>query len=222
MKTIAMVVLMVLLASPLVVLSQDTLELSGLRAKGVQSSWSINLPNANKKLVQRVWADYARSHFNSRPKYDRKAKEFVAEGAQVSEISGYPIDLVSRTTQMGNSVQFLLQVDMQGAMLERSISPRRAAGTDLILEDFAREVEREKVRLHLKDEEKNMRKLEYELKALKNANIRYHREIEFAEERIKRAKENIIKNEKDQEAAVRRIENQIKVLEAVKRQLQSI
>ena len=88
-----------------------------------------------------------------------------------------------------------------------------------ILEDFAREVEREKVRLQVEEEEKNLNRLEGDLRQLKNANIRYHREIEFAEARIKKAKENIIKNEKDQVGAAQRIEAQLQALEAVKRLL---
>ncbi|MBK7478182.1 MAG: hypothetical protein IPI11_20025 [Haliscomenobacter sp.] len=88
-----------------------------------------------------------------------------------------------------------------------------------ILEDFAREVEREKIRLQIEEEEKNLNRLENDLRQLKNAKIRYHREIEFAEARIQKAKENIIKNEKDQVGAAQRIEAQIQALEAVKRLL---
>ncbi|MBK8655705.1 MAG: hypothetical protein IPN20_17755 [Haliscomenobacter sp.] len=188
-------------------------------SKGLRSNLSITLPDVKKKLIDRVWSNYTRSRFDSRAKYDRKAKEFIAAGAKVNAVAAYPVNLVSRSSQLGSGVQFHLWIDMQGAFLSREVSPRRMSDAYSILEDFAREVEREKVRLQVEEEEKNLNRLEGDLRQLKNANIRYHREIEFAEARIKKAKENIIKNEKDQVGAAQRIEAQLQALEAVKRLL---
>ncbi|MBK8044177.1 MAG: hypothetical protein IPK21_16920 [Haliscomenobacter sp.] len=143
----------------------------------------------------------------------------MPQGAKVNAVASYPVNLVSRSSQLGSGVQFHLWIDMQGAFLSREVSPRRMSDAYSILEDFAREVEREKVRLQVEEEEKNLNRLEGDLRQLKNANIRYHREIEFAEARIKKAKENIIKNEKDQVGAAQRIEAQLQALEAVKRLL---
>lgn len=229
MKTIAITVLLVLFFVPVVAQEEQkeqTREEQVLNSssqlvmsKGLHSNLSINLPDVKKKLIDRVWSNYTRSRFDSRARYDRKAKEFKAEGAKVNAVASYPVNLVSRSSQLGSGVQFNLWIDMQGAYLSRDVSPRRMSDAYSILEDFAREVEREKIRLKIEEEEKNLNRLKNDLRQLKNANIRYHREIEFAEARIKKAKENIIKNEKDQVGAAQRIEAQIQALEAVKRLL---
>ncbi|MBK6950199.1 MAG: hypothetical protein IPH16_20855 [Haliscomenobacter sp.] len=115
-----------------------------IMSKGLRSNLSINLPDVKKKLIDRVWSNYTRSRFDSRAKYDRKAKEFVAEGAKVNAVASYPVNLVSRSSQSGSGVQFHLWIDMQGAFLNREVSPRRMSDAYAILEDFAREVERER------------------------------------------------------------------------------
>ncbi|MDX2069349.1 MAG: hypothetical protein SFV55_13065 [Haliscomenobacter sp.] len=91
-----------------------------------------------------------------------------------------------------------------------------------MLTDFAREVRREQTRLELVAEEKNLKKMESQLRALKNANTRYHQEIKQAEERIAKAKSNISQNEKDQVDTQKKLQDQQKMVEAVKRKMSSI
>jgi phage-related tail protein len=92
----------------------------------------------------------------------------------------------------------------------------------MILNDFVLEIEREKTRIHLKEEQKQLSQLERDLRKLKAANDRYYREIEMAKERILRMEENIIKNEAEQIEAVERIGQQQEVVKTVKSDLDRI
>jgi hypothetical protein len=57
---------------------------------------------------------------------------------------------------------------------------------------------------------------------LKSDNQRYLREIKYSEDRIRKAKESIIKNETDQQQAQQRILNQQKALENAKKLMSKI
>lgn len=191
-------------------------------SRGMRSSLTIELPEVDRKLVSRIWAEYTRTNFRSRSKYDRKAKEWIAAEARVPAISVEPVNLHTRTTQLGENALFTLWVAEGSAFLSSNTFPRKTMEARYILEDFYRNVEREKVNLRVAEEEKNLRKLENEYQQLQAAQERYYREIEFAEERIRKAKANIIQNEKDQVSALDRIEAQRQAVEAVRRMLERI
>ena len=87
---------------------------------------------------------------------------------------------------------------------------------------YALEVTREKIRIELAAEEKRLSRLNKSLKKLERANDNYHREIRVAEERIKRAEQNIIENEVTQEETRSSIELQKAAVEAVKKRLSDI
>lgn len=208
------------------VMEEGTLDTPLFTSKGVQTSLSINLPGVRKSVVNRVWNSYAHTHFGSKPKYNRKMKTYVALQANAPALASGPVDLVSRTSQIGEDVAFSLSVNtpinMQAPFMSVAQVGRKGGNASTVLEDFALEVRREKIRIQIEDEEKNLRQMEGSLRQLKNANLRYHREIELAQQRIVRAKENIQQNEKDQVTAADQIKVQHKLLEAVKKQLSQL
>jgi|GEM_PF-3546335 hypothetical protein len=190
--------------------------------KGWTNNASISLTGVKRNMVNRLWADFARNRFGSRVKYDRKTREFVALGANMGNGNIGQVNLVSQTAQSGRDVRFNLSVEYPAAALNGTFTTKRVADTPSILKDFAREVEREKVRLRIIEEDRNLQKMENELRQLKNTNLRYRREIEMAEAKILKARENIVQNEKDQVMAADRIEKQKGLLAQVKRLFQQL
>ncbi len=204
------------------VMEEEMLDTPVFMSKGVQTSLSINLPGVRKSVVNRVWNSYAQTHFGSRPKYNRKMKTYVALQANAPALASGPVDLVSRTSQIGEDVAFSLSVNTLAPFMSVAQVGRKGGNAPTVLEDFALEVRREKIRMQIEDEEKNLRQMEGTLRQLKNANLRYHKEIELAQQRILRAKENIQQNEKDQVTAADQIKAQHKLLDAVKKQLSQL
>lgn len=190
--------------------------------KGWTNHTSISLTGVKKNMVNRLWADFARNRFGSKVKYDRKTREFVALGANMGNNNMGLVNLISQTAQSGRDVRFNLSVEYPTSSLNSPLTAKRVADTPSILKDFAREVEREKVRLRIIEEDRNLQKMEGELRQLKNANLRYHREIELAEAKILKARENIVQNEKDQVMAAERIEKQRGLVAQVKRLFQQL
>ena len=241
MKKIALLCAICSFASFIPMQGQDITPQSSLTPKGIDipedydiaqsNTLRINLPNVDEKLVKRVWSSFARTQLRSKVRYDRKTKQHLADQAQIKSYGETNLEYASR--QSGKDVNFeisfrennYVEMEVGGFSQQRSINAtnlqRNRAAKD-VLTDFAREVRREQTRLELVAEEKNLKKMESELRTLKNANTRYHQEIKQAEERIAKAKSNISQNEKDQVDTQKKLQDQQKMVEAVKRKMSSI
>lgn len=188
-------------------------------SRGTENAFTITLDDVRYKSVKKVWKDYVRSHFRSGLKYDRREKEYVAERARVRQLTNFPIHLIAVLDDVGKDVQFTLWVDLRGAYVESQRDPRMAEEVEFILRDFAVAVERAKIQERLDEEEKELRHLERDLRRLENARARYHREIAAAEALIERMQENIITNKTEQEEANEELQQQLELVEEVRRQL---
>ncbi|MEO0339607.1 MAG: hypothetical protein AAF242_10380, partial [Bacteroidota bacterium] len=189
-------------------------EASEKRSTGFENAFSIYLPTDNPKLATKVWKDYVSSRFNGRAKYNRKGKEYISEEV-MTPVTSYPINLVSKTEKFGGQVKFTLWLDQGETYLTSEQNPGKVQAIEDLLNDFHIQVEKEKVRLHLLEEEKELRKLEHKLARLERANARYHKEIELAKQRILQMEDNIIKNELDQITASDEIKTQQNKVESV-------
>ncbi len=220
---------------------QDTMTRPSFTPKGIDipedydiaqtNTLRVSLPNVDEKLVKRVWSSFARTQLRSKVRYDRKTKQHLADQAQIKSYGETNLEYASR--QSGKDVNFeisfrennYVEMEVGGFSQQRSINAtnlQRNRAARGVLEDFAREVRREQTRLELVAEEKNLKKMESQLRTLKNANTRYHQEIKQAEERIAKAKSNISKNEKDQVDTQKKLQDQQKMVEMVKRKMSSI
>lgn len=242
MKKIALLCAICSLVSFIPMQGQDTLPRPSFTPKGIDiipqeydiaqsNTMRVTLPNVDEKLVKRVWSSFARTQLRSKVRYDRKTKQHLAEQANLKSYGETNLEYASR--QSGKDVNFeitfrennYVEMEVGGFSQQRSINAtnlQRNRAAKNVLEDFAREVRREQTRLEVATEEKNLKKLETQLRTLKNANTRYHQEIKQAEERIVKAKSNISQNEKDQVDTQKKLQDQQKMVEAVKRKMSNI
>lgn len=187
---------------------------------------SIVLPGADAKLVNRLWSIYVRNELKGKLHYDRKTKTYQVEGAQVRSISPLPVNLSANSQQVGNSVSFTVVASdpppplpsglPEGQFTVKAAPRPRFMSTAQLLQDFGRQVRLEQIRLKIKAEELALHKIDNEIRRLQLANQQYHREIQFAEDRIRKAKANLVKNAADQQTAQQRRLVQQKAVEAAK------
>lgn len=188
-------------------------------SRGTENAFAITLEDVSYKVTKNVWKDYVRSHFRSRAKYDRREKEYIAEGARVRQLTNFPVHLIAEIEDVGKHIQFTLWVDLRGAYVESQRDPQMTEEVEYILRDFAVAVERAKIEEQLDQEEKELHQLERDLRRLESAQKRYHREIAAAEALIERMKENIITNTTEQEEANKELQRQMEIVEEVRRLL---
>lgn len=191
---------------------------------GKENALILDIPDVDRKFVGRLWQDYMKDFYNSKPKYNRKENEYFSDDADIVAVGlGNSIDVYTSTEKNKNKgTTVTMWIDLGGAFLNSREHSERYTEAEKILMRFALEVARETTRMEIEEEEKALKKLESELRKLKVANDRYHKEIARAEEIIKRAKENIVQNELDQQAVTSEIENQQKVVEGIRVRLEEL
>lgn len=192
-------------------------------SQGVQNALVLDIPDTDAKLVGRLWQNYMKDFYSNKPKYDRKASEWFSDDAKIVAIGqGNSVDVHANAAKAGNGTALTMWINLGGAYLSSANHPERYAEAEKMLMRFALEVARETTKMEMDGEEKELKKLESELRKLKVANDRYHKEIARAEEAIQKAKENIAQNEIDQENMALKIENQGKVIESVRVRLNDL
>jgi predicted RNase H-like nuclease (RuvC/YqgF family) len=184
---------------------------------GTQNGMIVSIPGADEDLIEDMWKDYVKEF--GKVKRNRKTKEYFGDDIQISSISGAgTMDIYSKT----EDGQLIVFFDMGNGFLSKATHKEAYKAAEVFLTEFKHEVTRDMIREELKDEEKDLSKLERELDGLKRDNDNYHDIIEKARERIAQAEADIEQNLKDQKDAEKKIEDQSKVVEEVKTKLENV
>lgn len=190
---------------------------------GNNNALTLMLPKASVKSVERVWQNYMDEYYDSKPKWNRKTKEWVINDADILALGrGKAIDLYTTFDQQGDQVSVNLWVDMDGEYLTSRGYSDRYTDAEKLMMRFALEVAKSSVQAELDDEEKQENRMETDLRKLKNANERYHKDIERAKAAIEKAEKEILKNVRDQEAMVKKIEMQRELLDQIRKKLNDL
>jgi chromosome segregation ATPase len=115
-----------------------------------------------------------------------------------------------------------LWVDLGGAFSNSGEYQKQSEAIKIFMQDYYYECRRIVVQNELKEEEKNLEKLDKELAKLKKQNDGYHSDIEKAKQKILEAEKNIEQNIVDQSTKTSEIDSQKKVVEEVTKKLNSI
>lgn len=190
-------------------------------ALGTHTALVLDIPQADDRLVAKVWNNYLRDYYKTKTKQLRGGGEILADGLSIPALNpGGTVDLYALSEKAGNDVRFYLWVKLpQGYLNSKEYEDQYKDG-EALLRQFAVEVNKEKIRIDLAVQEKDLANLERDLKRLQSDNVRYHKEIEEAKARIKKAEDNIAQNEKDQNTAEEKIANQKNAVDLVKKSLE--
>ncbi|MDX1665928.1 MAG: hypothetical protein R3350_01805, partial [Saprospiraceae bacterium] len=192
-----------------------------------QSTYTLEISEADDKLVRDVWKDFIKNKYNARPKWDRKNKQWVAEEVRIAGVD-QPVTLYSSIDQRGKDATLKVWYETESGdyvmakavPAEYGMTAKGGERTLPMLNEVALEIKREKIRRQLEEEKKELDKLESELKRLQRDNDRYHRIIEKAREQIAEAEQDIIQNLKEQEQKAKQIEAQKEEVSQVKETLE--
>ncbi|MFN7115431.1 MAG: hypothetical protein ACK4TA_01450 [Saprospiraceae bacterium] len=197
-------------------------ERSETMSLGSNNALVVQLNGVSDKQVGEFWEKFMKKRFNAKAEWQRKSKEWFIDNINIPAIGGAtPVDLHA-TAKGKENATFSLWVNMGTAFLNSYENYDQYKEAEKLMEDFVLEVEREKVAMELAEQEKQLKQFEKELERLQAANDRYHKEIEKAKAAIQEAETNIVQNEKDQEVARQKIENQKKVVETVQQKKNNI
>jgi len=188
-------------------------------SEGVQNALVLELPDTNDKFVDKLWKKYLKGFKGGKSKKNKKENQIFTDNIKIPELGGNePIDLYTRTTEIGDDVELTLWVDMGDDYLSSSNFPEEYVEAEKLLMRFGLKVTEEKIKIEIDKEEDRLKDYEKKLKKLKRAHDNHHRDIEQAKEKIKKAEKGIEENEADQEDLDKIIEEQkLKVREVMKK-----
>ena len=192
-------------------------------SEGNKNALVLEVSDADEKLISDTWKSFARDDFKGRVKYDRKTKQWMADDAKILSIGkGNTVDLYSKVSQKGSDCDFILWIDMGGAYCSSNAHPDSYEAAEEMMMRFGIAIQKAKVQLELDEQQKQLKKLEGELKKLVSANEKYHKTIEKAKEAIEKAEADIVENLSAQEVSQKNIELQKEVVEEVRKRLNKI
>lgn len=192
-------------------------------SEGSNNALTLNLPSISVKDAEKVWQQYMDDYYDSKAKWNRKTKEWVIEDADIVALGrGKTIDMFTTFEKSGDGVNVNVWIDLDGEFLTSREYPDRFTDAQKLMMKYALEVAKASVQEELDEEEKNLDRMETDLRKLKNAKDRYHRDIERAQEAIKKAEEDIVKNVREQEDTLKKIELQKELIDEIRKKLNDL
>ncbi|MCC6815883.1 MAG: hypothetical protein IT267_05685 [Saprospiraceae bacterium] len=194
----------------------QTSEVNQQMSLGPQSGIRSYFDGVNAKYIEKVWKKFSKDF--GKLKENKKADEFYITNATIQVIRTEPLDLYARI--LNNEI--VVFFDLKNGFLNSRTSPEQYKLAENLITEFNYEVQREVVRDELAKESELLAKFRKNMDKLKKDNNDYHKDIEVAKAKIKKAEDNIVTNLKDQQKTETEIINQTQVIDKVQIKLNSI
>lgn len=188
---------------------------------GVETAFSIVIPDASEKDMEKIWKSYMKP-YKGKTKKNRKTKEIFTDNATIPQLSSNSIDVYAKMNEVNGEVLLSVWFDLGGGFLSTETHPDKASAAQILVLQYALEVSKKTTGDELKNEEKNLKKLEKELAKLEKENSTFHKNIEMYKKKIQEAEANIKNNEAEQVNKNGEIENQKGKVETVKKKLEEL
>lgn len=180
---------------------------------GLQNGYSVFIKGGSTNKIEKHWKKYLKSAFSGKSDLDKNG-EILAQSVEIPAV-GNAVNIYARVKEVSDGAEIITFFDAGEAGY---LSSANADGHELIrkiMTDFGVQERVYAIEQQIEDEEKALKRLEKDLKNLKDDNDKYHRIIE-------EAKLDIEENESDQDSKNVEITEQLEVIEAIKKMKDSI
>lgn len=189
---------------------------------GVNTALVLEIPDAEKKIVEKVWRSYAKS-FKAKVKKIKKSDELTTISPAISGFSEAGLkNIIVRFDQSGENVEFHSWFELRDQYLSSYHYPEEFDEAQKLLLNFGLEVAKEYTKMELDNEEKSLRKMDNDLKKLVKEKSNLEKAIEDYKQKILEAEADIENNLVEQERKEAEIESQIESIEMVKKKLANL
>lgn len=174
---------------------------------GLKNGYTIFIKGGSVNKIEKHWKKYLKSSLNGKTDMDKNG-EILAQSVEIPSV-GNAVNVFTRVKEVSDGAEVTTFFDAGEAGY---LSSANADGDELIrkiMTDFGVQERVYAIEQQIDDEEKALKRLEKDLKNLKDDNDKYNRIIE-------EAKLDIVENEGDQEAKNVEITEQLEIIEAIK------
>lgn len=187
---------------------------------GSRPCFRLEFVNTDASIVEETWKNFAKQNFNAKLK---KVKgEWTATKLSTAFMGSEPFALYSTVEKDGNRTALNVWVDAGAYFLNRRDNRTRTEDMSRSLRQCYYDIRRAAIGKDLKAQEAQLKELENKQKKLVKENDQHHADIKNWEARIQKAKQDIMNNEKAQEANLIDQENQRSAVEETRRRLGNV
>ncbi len=189
---------------------------------GVNTALLLEIPDADKKIVEKVWKSYAKS-FKGKVKKVKKSDDLITESPNIAGFTEAGLkNIVVRFEQSGDEVEFYSWFELRDQYLSSYHFPEEFDEAQKLLLNFGLEVAKEYTLMELDEEEKNLKKMDNDLKKLVKDKENYEKAIEDYKQKIIDAEADIANNLVEQGRKEEEISTQNDTIEIVKKKLANL
>lgn len=179
---------------------------------GTRPGFSIGFPNTDVKLVENVWTEFVKNNFGGKLKKGKKGEK-SATGLRSTNVSNNDFTLYCQIEKVGDGAQLDVWFDVGPFFLNRRDDQVHTNDAKELLTRFYYDVRRAAVGAEVKGEEDKMKEMENKMKKLQRDNSSLNKDIETYKAKLKKAEEDLIQNQKDQESTLIDIDKQRRAVE---------
>ncbi len=203
-----------LLAGSLFAQTPTVNETEKLMSLGTRPALRVEFLHTKPKYVEDIWEDFIKKEFGSKPKYDKKKKEWMANDVNAPVLSaGAPVDFYTKVDEAGSDANFTLWLDTNmDDFVSKKAHPESYKETEALVARFVKTVRIQQTADLLKSEEKKMKDLENDLKKQQKDKEGHEKDIENWKKKIAKAEEDLKTNASDQVKKTQEIEQQNKAV----------
>lgn len=182
---------------------------------GKQVGVYVEVDGGEKDDLKDLWEDYMKDF--GKTKRNKKAKEYYTEGARIPVISSSSsLDVYAIFEEGGNQATAYVWAVSDGEFVGDS------KGLQTFVQDYYVIARKDVINKEIKEQEKVLKKLDKSMGKLVKKNADYHKDIEKAEEKIRKAEGNIEQNLNDQDETQIELIKQKEVLEMIVEKLNNV
>jgi len=175
---------------------------------GLQNGYIVFVKGGSANKVEKHWKKYLKSAFNGKTDLDKNG-EILAQSVNIPSV-GEAVNIFARIKEVSDGVEVTTFYDAGKAGYLTSANVDGHELIEKIMYDFGVQERVFAIEQQIEDEEKALKRLEKDLKNLKDDNDKYLRIIE-------KAKLDIVENERDQTDKNAEITEQMNIIEAVEK-----
>jgi sucrose-6-phosphate hydrolase SacC (GH32 family) len=185
---------------------------------GKQSGLQILVPEASDKQVTKAWEDLMKEK-GAKTNKVRKFDELLSESAVISSFGEQPFDVFASIKQSAEGSVLQVYIKNTDGFVNFSENAPLQVAAKTLLANFAKSTALAAINDQIKEEEKNLKKLNKDHDGLVKDQKSFESDIKDAEELISKRIKQLEKNASDQEVKEAEIATQKNKLQKVKSKL---
>lgn len=196
--------ILIFFALPLVFTAQ-VVEKEMDMSSGSNSGLEVDLP-IDSKNAEKIWKNYVKPY--GKTNWDRRNKEHVLFDVRISSITSSPLTVVTRFNQFKDMTKGSFWFKVGDSFLDSESDAEALRGAAEFLQEYAYETERFSMRKMVEAQEKVLKGMDKEYGKLQKKNQNLHKDIEKAKELILKKEKEIEENLAAQAAKEKEMEQQ--------------